>query len=63
MSAYELITSRATWNNLPGRGLGSLASRHLLGNQFDRGTAIDFHVSHTASYVATGRFGGLRSPK
>jgi len=26
----------------------------LLGNQIDRGTAIDFHVSHTASPVATG---------
>jgi len=23
--------------------------RQLLGNQIDRGTAIDFHVSHTAS--------------
>ena len=28
--------------------------RQLLGNQIDRGTAIDFHVSHTASPVATG---------
>jgi len=26
----------------------------LLGNQSDRGTAIDFHVSHTASPVVTG---------
>jgi len=24
-----------------------------LGNQIDRGTAIDFHVSHTASLVAS----------
>jgi len=31
-----------------------------LGNQIDRGTAIDFHVSHMASPVATGGFGGLR---
>ena len=30
------------------------ALRQLLGNQIDRGTAIDFHVSHTASPVATG---------
>jgi len=26
----------------------------IVGNQIDRGTAIDFHVSHTASPVATG---------
>jgi len=25
-----------------------------LGNQIDRGTAIDFHVSHTASPVVAG---------
>jgi len=31
------------------------ALRQLLGNQIDRGTAIDFHVSHTASPVATGK--------
>jgi len=30
------------------------ALRQLLGNQSDCGTAIDFHVSHTASPVATG---------
>jgi len=24
----------------------------MLGNQIDRGTAVDFHVSHTASPVA-----------
>jgi len=30
------------------------ALRRLLGNQIDRGTAVDFHVSHTASTVATG---------
>jgi len=30
------------------------ALRQLLGNQIDRGAAIDFHVSHTASPVATG---------
>jgi len=39
------------------------ALRQLLGNQIDRGTAIDFHVSHTASPVATGEFGGLSPPK
>jgi len=27
-SAYELITSRATGNNILGRGLGSLALQH-----------------------------------
>jgi len=27
--------------------------QQLLGNQFDRSTVIDFHVSHTASPVAT----------
>jgi len=32
------------------------ALRQLLGSQVDRGTAIDFHVSHTASPVATGVF-------
>ena len=31
-----------------------------LGNQIDFGTAIDFHVSNTASPVATG--GGLSPP-
>jgi len=36
--------------------------RQLLGNQIDRGTAIDFRVSHTASPVATGGFGGLSPP-
>jgi len=29
--------------------------RQFLGNQIDRGTAIDFHNSHTASPVATVR--------
>jgi len=33
------------------------ALRQLLGNQIDRGTAIDFHVAHTASPVATWGFG------
>jgi len=37
--------------------------RQLLGNQIDRGTAFDFHASHTASPVATGGLGGLISPK
>jgi len=32
-------------------------------NQIDCGTAIDFHVSHTASTVTTGGFRGLRPPK
>ena len=27
----------------------------VLGNQIDRGTVIDFHVSNTASTVATGK--------
>jgi len=35
----------------------------IVANQIDRGTAIDFHVSHTASPVATGGFGGLSPPK
>jgi len=39
------------------------ALRKLLGNQIDRGIAIDFHVSHTASPVATGGFGELSPPK
>jgi len=30
------------------------ALRQFLGNQIDCGTTIDFHVSHTASPVATG---------
>ena len=30
------------------------ALRQLLGNQIDRGTAIDFHVSVTVSPLATG---------
>jgi len=33
-----------------------------LGNQIDRGTAIDFHVSHTASPVTTGGLAGLSPP-
>jgi len=35
----------------------------IVGNQIDRGTATDFHVSLTASPVATGEFGGLSPPK
>jgi len=35
----------------------------LLGNQIDRGTATDFHVSHTTSPVVAGGFGGLSPPK
>jgi len=39
------------------------ALRQFLGNQVDRGTAIDFHVSHTASPVAAGGLCGLSPPK
>jgi len=35
----------------------------IVGNQIDRGTAIDFHVSHTASPVATGRIWWAKPPK
>jgi len=45
--AHKVITS-GKWAN---------ALRQLLGNQIDRGTAINFHASHTASPVARGRIG------
>jgi len=38
------------------------ALRQLLDHQVDRGTGIDFHVSHTASPVATGGYVGLSPP-
>ena len=50
-----------TWGKLFPNWANAL--RQLLGNQIDRGTAIDFHVSHRASPVATGVFGGLNPPK
>ena len=34
-----------------------------IGNQIDRGTAVEFHVSHTACPVTKGGFGGLSPPK
>jgi len=37
--------------------------RQFLGNQIDRGIAIDFHVSHTASPVATGGIWWAKPPK
>jgi len=37
--------------------------QQLLGNQIDHGTAIDFHVSHTASPVVTGGIWWAKPPK
>jgi len=38
------------------------ALRQLLGNQIDRANAIDFHVSHMASPVATGGIWWAKPP-
>ena len=65
---FSLQFSATFWSTLPEMGKFFTKIRHirqtcpkwanalrqLLGNQIDRGTAIDFHVSHTVSPVATG---------
>jgi len=45
--------------NLPTCPKWANAVRQLLGNQIDRSTAIDFHVSQTPVSSPQGRFDGL----